>query len=102
MRASYSLDLSLSSTSSISTLQVQELCLVSLQQPQYLSTRTLFDGLSLLSQLLLAIAATKFNTLPTVKVSSAYIYYCLRPLHFVSSLRALCIRACPSYSNTIL
>jgi hypothetical protein len=71
----YTLDSSLLSASSISTLQVQELCLTLLQQLQCLLARTLFAGVSLSLQLLPPFLAIKSNTLLTVKVSSTYTYY---------------------------
>jgi hypothetical protein len=98
----YTLDLLLLSISSISTLQVQELCLGLLQQLQCLLARTLFAGVLLSLQLLPSFLAIKSNTSLTVKVSSTYTYYLLQPLRFVSSLIALYIRACSSCSNTIL
>jgi hypothetical protein len=98
----YTSDSSLLSASSISTLQVRELCLTSPQRPQCLLARTLFAGVLPSLQLLLSLLAIKSNTSLTVKVSSTYTYYLLQPLRFISSLIALCIRAYSSYSNTIL
>jgi hypothetical protein len=98
----YTLDSSLLSASSTSTLQVQELCPTSPQRPQCLLARTLFAGVSPSLQLLPSLLAIKSNTLLTIKVSSTYIYCLFWPLRFVSSSIALCIRACSSCSNTIL
>jgi hypothetical protein len=70
----YSLDSLLLSAFSISTLQVQVLCLTSLQQPQRLLARTLFAGVLLSLQLLPSLLVIKSNTSLTVKVSSTCIY----------------------------
>jgi hypothetical protein len=96
------LEASLLSASSISTLQVRELCLVSLQQLQCLSARTLFTGVSLSSHLLPSFSAIRVVTLPTVRVSSAYIYRFLRLLRFVNALTALCKQPISSCINTML
>jgi hypothetical protein len=98
----YTSDSSLSSASSISTLQVRELCPISPQRPQCLSARTLFAGVSPSLRLLPSLSAIKSDTSPTVKVSSTRTYRLFRPLRFVSSSIALRIRACSSCSNTIL
>ena len=84
----YYLEASLSFASSISTLQVRELCPISLQRPQRLSARTLFAGVSLSSRPLPSLSAIKSNTLLTVRVSSARTYRLLRVLCFVSVLTA--------------
>jgi len=65
----YYLEALLSSASSISTLQVQELCPISPQRPQRLSARTLFAGFLLLLQLLPSFAAIKLDTSLTARVS---------------------------------
>jgi hypothetical protein len=98
----YSSDSSLSSTSSISTLHVRELCPTSPQQPQYLSARTLFTGVSPSSRLPPSFSVIKLDTSPTISVSSTYIYRLFRLLRFISSSITLRIRAYSSYSNTIL
>ena len=98
----YTLDSSLLSVSSISTLQVRELCPTSPQRPQCLSARTLFAGVSPSSQLLPSFLAINLDTSLTVSVSSTYIYRLFWLLRFVSSLIALRMRACSSCSNTIL
>jgi hypothetical protein len=70
----YTLDSSLLSASSISTLQVQELCPTSPQQLQRLLARTLFAGVLPSLQLLPSLLAIKSNTLLTAKVFSTYTY----------------------------
>jgi hypothetical protein len=98
----YSSDSSLSSTSSISTLHVRELYLTSPQQLQCLSARTLFTGVSPSSRLPPSFSVIKSDTSLTISVSSTYIYRLFQLLRFVSSSITLRIRACSSYSNTIL
>jgi hypothetical protein len=98
----YSSDSSLLSTSSISTLHVRKLCPTSPQQPQCLSARTLFAGVSPSLRPPPSLSAIKSDTSPTVSVSSTHIYRLFQLLRFVSSLIALRIRACSSCSNTIL
>jgi hypothetical protein len=78
----YSSDSSLSSTSSISTLHVRELCPTSPQWPQCLSARTLFTGVSPSSRLPPSFSVIKSDTSLTVSVSSTCIYRLFRLLRF--------------------
>jgi hypothetical protein len=83
-------------------LQVRELCPISLQRPQRLSTRTLFTGVSPSSRLPPSFSAIRSDTSPTVRVSSARTYRLLRVLRFVSVSTASRRRPISSYTNTIL
>jgi hypothetical protein len=57
----------------ISALQVEELCLTSLQRPQRLSARILFAGVLLSLRLLPSFLVIKLDTLLAIRVSSTRI-----------------------------
>ena len=77
------------------------LCPVSLQRPQRLSTRTLFNALSPSPRLLPALLASKPYILLTVRVSSVRTYRRLRLLRFVVASNASWRLSIFSRSSTI-